>query len=319
MFKRFKSWMLMIILAVLMIIYLFVRYAGSDDRTFRDKVLSFDPAVITEINIKDPKSKDGPVDLKLMGDKWMVNNGRKDYSADSNVVKNMLKQLSDLSTKRYAGKGHDAWIKYEVTDTTASLVTLKTTDKTVAEIYIGKFAYNVPKDQQQQVQSRQQRGDMTTYVRLADEKDVYAVDGFLKMNLSGNINSYRFRTLSSVNPADISRITIDGPGNQNVLENQDGKWLLNGAPADSTKAARFRSTIARLAANKFIDQEMPPSNPSHFLKIEGNNFTPVQIQAYPVADTNVAYIITSSANPESFFNGKEGGLFKKIWGNPLDF
>jgi hypothetical protein len=27
------------------------------------------------------------------------------------------------------------------------------------------------------------------------------------------------------------------------------------------------------------------------------------------------YIITSSANPGSFFNGKEGGLFKKIWEN----
>jgi uncharacterized membrane protein len=51
MFKKFKSWILMIILAVLMIIYLIVRYAGSDERTFREKVLSFDPVTITEIII----------------------------------------------------------------------------------------------------------------------------------------------------------------------------------------------------------------------------------------------------------------------------
>jgi hypothetical protein len=318
MFKKFKSGILMIILAALMIIYLIVRFAGSNDRSFRDKVLSFDAATITEIMINDPKSKEGAVDLRLAGDKWIVNNGGQDYTADSNVVKNILKQLSDLPTKRYAGKGRDAWVKYELTDSAASLVTLKSSEKTLAEIFIGKFSYNMPKEQQQQAQFRQQRGDMTTYVRLANEKEVYAVDGFLKMSFSGNINSYRFRNLSNVNPADINRITLDEPGSRKVLENLDGKWLLNGAPADSTKAVRFNSTLARLSASKFVDQETLPSDPSHSLKIEGNNFTPVKILAYPVADTNVAYIITSSANPGSFFNGKEGGLFKKIWANQPD-
>ena len=158
-----------------------------------------------------------------------------------------------------------------------------------------------------------QRGDMTTYVRLADEKDVYAVDGFLKMGLSSNINSYRIRNLAGVNPADITRIISEEPGSRSVLENLDGKWFFNGAPADSAKVVRYRTSVSRLTASKFIDQDVLPSSPSHSLKIEGNNFTPVEINAYPVADTNVAYIITSSANPGSFFNGKEGGLFKKIW------
>jgi len=315
MFKKFSSGVLIIILAVLMIIYLIVRYSGSDDRTFRDKILSFDAATITQILIKDPKSQEGVVNLKFSGDKWMVNNGGVDYTADTNVVKNILKQLSDMPTKRYAGKGHDTWVKYEVTDSMASLVTLKDSDKTVAEIYIGKFVYDMPKDQQQQVQSRQQRGDMTSYVRLADEKDVYAVDGFLKMSFSGNVNSYRFRNLVSVNPADITRIISDEPGYKKVFENQEGKWLLNGAPADSTKMVRFRSSIARLSGSKFVDQEVLPAVPSHSMMIEGNNFTPVEIKAYPVADTNVAYIITSTANPGALFNGKEGGLFKKIWEN----
>jgi hypothetical protein len=313
MFKRFKSWMLMIILAVLMIIYLIVRYAGSDDRTFRNKVLSFDVATITEILIKDPKSKEGPVDLKLIGDKWMVSSGGKDYSADSNVVKNILKQLSDLPTKRYAGKGRDAWAKYEVTDSSASLITLNASNETVAEIYIGKFAYNQPKDQQHQMSTGGQRGDMTTYVRLADEKDVYAVDGFLKMGLSSNVNSYRIRNLAGVNPADITRIISEEPGSRSVLENLEGKWFFNGAPADSAKAVRYRASLARLSGSKFVDMDLPPSNPAYSLKIEGNNFTPVEINAFPVADTNVAYIISSTVNPGSFFNGKEGGLFKKIW------
>lgn len=315
MFKKFSSGILIIILAVLMIAYVIVRYSGSNDRTFRDKILSFDAATITGILINDPKSQQGIVNLKRTGDKWIVNNGGQDYTADTNVVKNILKQLSDMPTKRYAGKGRDAWIKYELTDSVASLVTLKAEEKTVAEIYIGKFSYNMPKEQQQQVQSRQQRGDMTSYVRLADEKDVYAVEGFLKMSFSGKADSYRNRNIVSVNPADITLITINEPGNEKVLENQDGMWLLNRIPADSTKMVRYRSTLARLSGSKFVDRAFLPPNASHSLKIEGNNFTPVEIQAYPVSDTNVAYIITSTANPGSFFNGKEGGLFKKIWEN----
>lgn len=313
MFKKFSSGILIIILAVLMIAYVIVRYSGSDDRTFRDKILSFDAYAITRILVKDPKSKQEPVDLRLESGKWIVKFGGHDYVADTNVVNNILNQLGDMPTKRYAGKGNDAIAKYELTDTSATLVTLKASEKTVAEIFIGKFSYNMPKDQQQQVQSRQQRGEMTSYVRLPDEKDVYAVDGYLKMTFSGKAESYRYRSLVSVNPEDITRITVSEPGNRKVFENPEGMWLLNGAPADSASMVKFRSTLAHLSATKFVNQDYAPAGPSHAVLIEGNNFTPVEIQAYPVADTNVNYIITSTANPGSLFNGKAGGLFAKIW------
>lgn len=314
MFKKVSSGVLIIVLIVLMAAYLIVRYAGSNERTFKEKVLSFDSATVTEITINDPKNPQVPIDLKKSGDKWMVNVNGRDYTADTNVVKNILKQLSDMPTKRYAGKGKDAWAKYEVTDSAATRVTLKSSGKTIADLLVGKFSYNVPKDQQQQpqMQGRQPRGEMTSYVRIPGEKDVYAVDGYLKMSFGSKIETYRYRSLSGVNAADITRITLDEPGNRKVYEN-NGKWTVNGAPADSASVVKYRTTVARLSGTKFTDQDPGSSTYSHSLLIEGNNFTPVEIRAYPVADTNVNYIITSSANPGSFFNGKEGGLFAKIW------
>ena len=313
MFKKFSSAKLIIILAILMIIYLIVRYSGSNERNFRDKVLSFDPSTVTEILIDDPKNEGESVDLKLSGYNWTASTGGKEYASDSNIVNNMLRILSDMPTKRYAGKGKDAWIKYELTDSSAILVTLKAANKTVASLYIGKFSYNMPKDQQQQMQYRQQRGEMTSYVRLADEKDVYAVDGFLKTSFSGKIDSYRNRSLVNVSSADITRITIDDAGNNKILENQNGKWLVNGMPSDSLKTLRYMNALARLNGNKFFDEDLQQLTPGYSLRIEGNNFSPVELKAYPVADTNVAYVVTSSTNPGSYFNGKEGGLFNKIW------
>jgi hypothetical protein len=312
MFKKVNSSVLIVVLTILLIAYLIVRYSGSNERTFRDKVLSLDAAGVTQIIINDPKSQQGSVDLMKSGDKWMVKVGNREFNADTNVVKNILKQLGDMPTKRFAGKGSDAWIKYEVTDTSGTLVTLKSGGKTVAELVVGKFSYNIPKDQQQ-MPNRQQRGEMTSYVRLSDEKEVYAVDGYLKATFTGKTESYRNRTLAGVNPSDITRITLNEPGSRKVYENPDGKWTLNSLPADSATVARYRSAIARLSSAKFYDQEVVPAMASHSLMIEGNNFTPVEIQAFPVADTNVNYVITSSANPESYFNGKEGGLFRKIW------
>jgi len=315
MFKKFSSGILIIVLIILLAIYFVVRFTSSNERTFRDKVLSFDAATVTEIQVKDPKLAQEPVDIRLEGGKWLVKSGGQDYNADTNVVKNMLKQLSDMPTKRYAGKGKDVWVKYELTDTSASRVTLKASGKTVADLMIGKFNYNIPKDQQQQMQmqSRQQRGEMTSFVRLPDEKEVYAVDGYLKMTFSGKVDSYRYRTLVSVNPSDINRITITETGSKKVLESQDGKWFFNGIPADSLKSVKYRSALSRLTGSKFISQEGGQSYPAYSLLIEGNNFTPVELQAYPAADTNIAYVISSSANPGSYFSGKDGGLFKKIW------
>ncbi len=196
----------------------------------------------------------------------MVSNGGKDYSADSNVVKNILKQLSDLPTKRYAGKGRDTWAKYEVTDSAASLVTLKASKQTVAEIYIGKFAYNQPKDQQPQMQARQQRGDMTTYVRLADEKDVYAVDGFLKMGLSSNINSYRIRSLVKCESGRYYPHYFRRARQQESPRKPGWKVASQWRSCRLNQGCQVPSTLARLTGKQIYRPGCSSVNPSLFVK-----------------------------------------------------
>lgn len=316
MFKKFSSGILIIILIILLAIYAIVRFAGSKERTFKDKVLSFDQSIVSEILIGNTGKE--PVDLKLSNGYWVVEMNGKEYAADSNTVKGILRQLSDLPTKRYAGRGQDLWKKYEVTDSAATLVTLKSSGKTVADIYIGKFDYNMPKDMQQQQQYRQQQGDMTTYVRIPGEDEVYAVDGFLKMNFNRDPSSYRNKAVTLLTANDVTRMSAEMEGTRNILEQQDGKWIMNGLPVDSLKTIKYRAALARLNGSKFVDDEVLPPNPAYSMTIEGNNFTPVLLKAYPVADTNIYFIVTSSANPGAFFNGKEGNLFNKIWKNQQD-
>ncbi len=313
MFKKFSSGILIVVLIVLLGVYFMVRFAGTKDRTFRDKVAEFDPALVSEVMINTP-DPNLDVTLKLKEGNWLVVKKGVEYPADSSMISGTIRMLSDMPTKRYAGKGQDAMTKYELTDSAATRIVLKAGNKELADLMLGKFSYTMPKGSGQQMQMQRQQGEMTTFVRLADEKEVYAVDGFLKMSLGRGADAFRVRTLTSVDPNDINRLTINNEGQMTRLELFEGKWMANGQPADSTEASRYRSTLARLSGSKFEDETTAAVDPSHILILEGNNFNPVELRAFPVADTNIRYLVTSSANPGAFFNGKEGGLFDRIWG-----
>ena len=54
------------------------------------------------------------------------------------------------------------------------------------------------------------------------------------------------------------------------------------------------------------------STPGYTVKIEGNNFTPVEIKAFP-ADSVNQFIVVSSLIPESKFSGSKGKLFERVF------
>jgi hypothetical protein len=321
MFKKVNTTVLVVILLVLLAVYLAVTYFGSDDRSFRDTVLELDRSSIDELVIMDPEIND-PVKISKQGENWMVVKEDGSYPADSNAVRNIMDQLGNLKTKRYAGKGEKAWDKYQLTDSTAVIIEFNADGRTQDEIYIGKFSYTMPDEAQQQQQmmmGRQQpQGEMTTYVRLGDENDVYAVDGFLRMNFNRDADSYRDKTLTAINRADITRVIMDYPGKSMRLEQMAGMWQLNGQPCDSAKAAGYMGTIAMLRGSDFVGKDKVGSAYSHKITIEGNNFQPIVVTATPVSDTNIMFSISSSHNPTALFEGKNSKLFERIFIEEVD-
>ena len=304
---------LMITLIVLMSIYFVVRYSGSGDRSFKERVITFETNDISALTIHDPV-KGTDVELVKEGTQWMLNKGGKLFTADSVVVSNLILQLGSLKTKLYAGKGEETWKKYELTDSTALRVSLKANDKDAGTLLIGKISYIQPSQGQQQSmpQFQQQQGEMTTYVRLDNEKDVYLVDGFIRMNFNREPDSYRDKKMVKVSPSDITRLVFSYPGEKMVAERNGNNWTLNGQLADSLKMARYTSTLSRLSGSVFIDEEVPAGEAPYALQVEGNNFSPIFLRAYPSPDTTILFLLNSTANPEAVFNGKNQNLFKKV-------
>ncbi|OQX82027.1 MAG: hypothetical protein B6D64_01180 [Bacteroidetes bacterium 4484_276] len=322
MFRKLNIKTLVIILVVLAAVILIIDMMGDKERSFRSEIIEVDTANITAVNITIPP---GNVEIILSrtsgsGDWSVLSEGSK-YPADINVVRNILSQLNDLKAERVAATSKDKWDQYEVSDSTGTRVILMDGKKEVAGLYIGKFSYAQPPQGSQQNQyQQQQRGKMTSFVRDVDEKEVYAVDGFLKMSYQNDVNSYRNKSLVNVNKDDISRLMFSYPDSEKFsLTKNNDQWLIEGQMADSANTVGYLNKIYRLTSSNFVDPStIKTSDATYSLRIEGNNFSPIELMAYP-SDTLTGYVVTSSINPGAEFDGFKSKLFEKLFVGQSEF
>lgn len=304
---------LIILLLILGGIYLVTKLTEKEERTFRSEMATIDSAKVTKMVILPKLGSDGKeVTITKTGYEWKLESEGKSYKADPSSIKNVMAELMRMKSERVAAVDESKWDEYEVSDSTGSRIQVYNGNKMIADLYVGKFDYQQPKGQQSQYQ--QSKGKMSTFVRPAEDKTVYVVDGFIKMSIQPNVNAYRDKVLVASNKDDLTRITFNYSSYDNfVLSKEEGKWYLNGMPTDSVKTYSYLNKLAKLTSSNFIDEVEPTSNTPHFqLKIEGNNLLPVEIKAFP-ADTTNKYVITSSKVPDAKYSGTKAGLFERIF------
>jgi len=223
-----------------------------------------------------------------------------------------------MKSERVAATDNSKWVEFEVSDSTGTRIQLFKNKKMIADLFVGKFNYSQPKGPQNQYQ--QNRGKMSTYVRPAEDDEVYVVDGFIKMSIQANVDAYRDKTLCAVQKEDLTKITFNYQGNNNfTLKKEADKWFLNGQETDSTLTDKYLNKLARVTSSNFIDDVEPLSNtPLHVVQIEGNNILPIEIKAYP-ADSVNQWIITSSRVPDAKYSGEKAGLFDRVFINWDEF
>jgi hypothetical protein len=315
MYKKINIKSLIIIFAVLLILAVIIFYMDSrkGERTFRSNIVDTDTSKVTSIVIYPKINREEPIVIQRKGNFWKIKSRQRLFNADENVINNILKTLTELKPKRVAATDKSRWKQFEVTDSLATRVKLITGKKTGADIYFGKFSYQQPKSQMAYYYN--QRGTINTYVRIANDKIVYVVEGYLGMTLNRELNDFRNKSILRSNKSDWTRLSFTYPADSSFyLVKEGGKWLVNGIMADSAAVADYFNSISWLSSSDFIDDQKPlHSEPDLSLKIEGDNFVrPIQVKAYK-ADTINRYLITSSLNEGTFFSGRKSKLTEKIF------
>jgi hypothetical protein len=319
MFKKMNFRILIIVFLVLLAVVLISKYVDSrrGERTFKKELIRADINDITAVLYNPDPKKPNEVKIVRDGGQWKVFSGDKGYRADSSMVAGIITSLINLKPERVAATDESKWKEFQVDDTSGTLVRLYKGEDVIASLIIGKFSYT-PQPSQNPYQKQQ--GKMTSYVRLKDDKVVYAVDGFLKFAFQKDANALRDKGLVRTKKEDIVRLAFNYPGDSSfTLTRQGSSWMVNGQACDSVKTVRYLATIARLTSNDLIDEStVPPGSAQYILTIEANNMNPIEIRAMP-ADTINKFIITSSLNPDAFFSGGKNKLFNKIFVSRQNF
>jgi hypothetical protein len=301
---------LLLVIAVFAVLRNNSRSAASRNRTFKSELTDFDSASVNKLIIY-PRNNAQSIELSKSDDQWFVNIQDKKYNADPGTVTGMLATLTDLRAIRLAANNKAQWKTYEVTDSAATRVLAYTGKKIVVDVFIGKFSYQQPKNPNPYMQ---QQGKMTSYVRLKDEKEVYAVDGFLSMSFNRQANDFRSRTIVNSSKDTWTKLTFSGPAEIYNLTRQGERWMIDGLETDSASTAKILGSLARLNSSDFIEASaMESDTPLYTLTIEGENMkAPIKVFANK-ADTSNIYAISSSLNRGSYFSGSKSDLFSKVF------
>lgn len=290
MYRKINIKLLAVVFVVLLVLTVMVEmidiHKGS--RTFKQDLVKVNADEITAIEV-DAKSAGGkPVTLKKENDMWQVEADGKIYRADQSAAGSMITQLNAMNPKSLVTAEKDRWKEFEVTDSLGTRVKLFKGSDLLADVIFGRFSYSQPQT-------------MTSYVRLAGENDVYGVNGMLGMSFNRNVNSFRDKTLINSNSSDWNKLTFTYPADSSfTIEKINDKWVIGDVTVDSASVVQYFRSVARLNDSKFASSD-PSGQPTHRLKIEGNNnMEPVEINGFYTDAEN--FILGTSQNKGTYFN-----------------
>jgi len=286
-----------ILLVIVLVIYL--TDFGKNERTFKSNIVEIDTSAVNEVLIY-PKAKKNKV-VRLFKNKkgWFVNvDSAKVDNVPLNKIKSLFNELVNIRANRVVSRSPKGWKEYEVDNKAARIKVLENGDTTL-NLIIGKFSFRQPRT-------------MFTYLRLAGQKEVYEVQGFLSMTFNQSVDSWRDKRVIYGNSDKWNRLIFKYPADSSFqLIKVDGKWKLDGKLTDSISTVRKLRTLADVYATGFADDISPDSlgNPQYQLKIEGEKDT-IVVKGFEVGKR---FVITSSFNPATVFDGNKGKLKKKLF------
>lgn len=316
--KRFDNRKLLIILAGLLVILLLtvIIKMPREKSTLKGNLVDLDTALVAKIIITPESPEEKPFEFKKENGKWSIVQDNIVSVPMKGAVPNILSEVMAIKPQSLVAVGESKWKEYELTDSLATKVKIvDKKGKDLAELMIGKFSYKQISNPYGGYGGNNIEG--TTYVRIAGEDEIYAVDGFLAFSFSGGFNDWRDKSFVRCNKDDITKVLFTMPGDSSfILIKKDSLWFAGDQKADSAKTANYLGSVSLVDGQEFRDGYKPVAPPAYQMVIEGNNLLNITIKCFKEGDNQ--YILNSSLNPEVYYVSKRDGIFEELF-KPLNY
>ena len=168
-----------------------IYFSDSKDekRNFRKELVSIDTSKVTELLLYPQALQGKEIKFAKQSDGWLLSSEDTSAVLEKQAVDALVNNLLQVKPKRLAARSEAKWQELEVDEAKATRIKVKEGSDITLDLFIGKFTFqqaegnpNMPPQQQQPI--------MTSFVRLAGDVDVYAVDGILSMMYNRQVSDF---------------------------------------------------------------------------------------------------------------------------------
>lgn len=233
------------------------------------------------------------VELKREGgNDWKVSVGDSKWrNAETGQIESAIEALNTIRPDRLISRKKESWNEYQV-DSSGMLVQVFNESTKISDLIIGKMGVKA-------------QNQFYSYVRLAEDDDVYAVDNFMGFSIPSDANSYRYQQLIRYVKDSLNSISFElNDSKYNIEKDLNDNWSLDNNLVDSAFMADFLTKSSYKNTDNFYDDVMPEDLNNQIgqivFKISGSD--DVTLSAYLVKGDTVIY---SSINPKNIFQDRE--------------
>jgi hypothetical protein len=315
--KKINNKVLLIGLSVLVGIFVVSRIFRSPklEGNIRKELVSLDTADIDEIRITT-MAADKPRLIKLIRQEkgWQAVQEDKTYPADASAVASLLPTIADLNAIRMISRKKDKCETYNVGEKGANVSVYKN-GSLEAEFRVGKTGFNQSQGGQQQF--GRQGIEAFTYVRMADEEEVYIVNGFLEATFNRSINDWRDKSFLRFDPASVTRVSFRYPADSSfVIEKKDSVWRIANRKADNGKVEAYLREFSSRSETSFADGFDTSAQPTYTVQFGDAGGTVATVDAWRQDE---AWYLRSSRQPEVVFLNNDARTMNRFFAGSGNF
>jgi Domain of unknown function (DUF4340) len=312
--NRFNNRRLLYLLSVLIaILVLTVLIKIPKERaTFKSSIADFDTAAVSKIILNNRISDGNTVEFHRNNGKWTVQQGKIVSATQEGAVENLFSEVLNIKPQSLAAIDKSRWQEFNLTDSLATRIKfLNAKGKILADIMIGKMDFKQPEKPIAGYSGNNVQ--ITSYVRLHNGNEVYAIDGLLQFSFNIKFEDWRDKTFIRSVKNDVTSIHFIYPADSSFnLNKKDSFWYAGNLKADSSNVATYLNSLILMNGHEIKDGFKPVSNPSYQLFIDGNNLLKVSIKCYEGENAG-EYVLNSNLNPEVYYISKRNGIFNQLF------
>ena len=295
-----KTLIIVFVVLLAIVVMFMINDSKHGDRSFRNTLVNIDTANVSSINIYPEATNHKEVRIYKVGNEWRVTlaNGKTALVPQSKIQE-VFTQLLAFKPIGVAAQDKDKWHEYQV-DSAGTRIKVYEGSKNSLDMTIGKFAFHQPRS-------------MSTFVRVADDDNVYEVMGFMSYEFNHDANYFRDDRVINDNPDNWNKLTFTYPADSSFqLIKVKNNWEVNGQNTDSLKVANYLNTISRITDPNFIDDPGSSllSKSKYTLTIQTSSLGAITVSTFSDS-SNIA--VNSTQFPGTYFDGKKADFWKRIY------